>query len=171
MHYLHGRPANDTSGIKLRLSTAPVPYSAGMVAFASMFQASAAGVLFMLHCCGRLLGVVSMPVLSWLCVTRMRRYCRCLFSVYETLPLLPKPAGLLPPGLPPVLPPPQILPRTNSTLVKNSCCYSGWEPLHGFATRVHTHKMGRCAPAACYCMRSSDCPGGRAGCRQAPSPE
>ncbi|KAI7845909.1 hypothetical protein COHA_000641, partial [Chlorella ohadii] len=74
MHYLHGRPANDTSGIKLRLSSVPVPYSAGMVAFASMFK---------------------------------------------------------------------IMPRTNSTLVKNSCCYSGWEPLHGFATRVHTHKMGR----------------------------
>lgn len=40
MHYLHGRPANDTSGIKLRLSSVPVPYSAGMVAFASMFKAS-----------------------------------------------------------------------------------------------------------------------------------
>ena len=75
MHYLNGRPANDTSGIKLRFSTQPVPYSAGMVAYASGFS--------------------------------------------------------IPPGKP-------------STLVPNSCCYSGWEPLHGFATRVHTHALGRC---------------------------
>lgn len=76
VHYLDIRPANDTSGIKLRLSDQAVPYSAGMVAFAAAFS---------------------------------------------------------------------IPPRQPSTLVPNSCCYSGWEPLHGFATRVHTHGLGRCA--------------------------
>lgn len=74
MHYLHGRPANDTSGLRLRLSGAAVPYSAGMVAFASSFR---------------------------------------------------------------------IPPRTPSTCVPNACCYEGWEPLHGFAARVHTHALGR----------------------------
>ena len=39
---------------------------------------------------------------------------------------------VLPPGKPRIL-------------VPNECCYAGWEPLHGFATRVHTHGMGRCA--------------------------
>ncbi|KAL4442992.1 hypothetical protein ABPG77_008483 [Micractinium sp. CCAP 211/92] len=74
MHYLSGRPANDTSGIRLQLSEQAVPYSAGLLAFASGF--------------------------------------------------------VIPPGRP-------------STLVPNSCCYSGWEPLRGFATRVHTHALGR----------------------------
>lgn len=74
MHYLKGRPANDTSGIRLQLSERPVPFSAGLLAFASGF--------------------------------------------------------VIPPGKP-------------STLVPNGCCYSGWEPLRGFATRVHTHALGR----------------------------
>ncbi|KAL4457726.1 hypothetical protein ABPG75_012591 [Micractinium tetrahymenae] len=74
MHYLKGRPANDTSGIRLQLSERPVPFSAGLLAFASGFA--------------------------------------------------------IPPGKP-------------STLVPNGCCYSGWEPLRGFATRVHTHALGR----------------------------
>lgn len=74
MHYLSGRPANDTSGLRLQLSERAVPYSAGLLAFASGF--------------------------------------------------------VIPPGKP-------------STLVPNSCCYSGWEPLRGFATRVHTHALGR----------------------------
>ena len=77
VHYLGGRPANDTSGVKLRFTEEPVPYSAGMVAFAAGFS--------------------------------------------------------IPPGKP-------------STLVKNTCCYSGWEPLRGFATRVHTHALGRWGP-------------------------
>src|SRR5689334_11238818 len=74
MHYLGGRPGNDTSGIRLHLTDQAVPYSAGMMAFAAAFS---------------------------------------------------------------------IPPKTRSTLVPNSCCYSGWEPLHGFATRVHTHALGR----------------------------
>jgi hypothetical protein len=77
VHYLGGRPANDTSGVKLSFTGEPVPYSAGMVAFAAGFS--------------------------------------------------------IPPGKP-------------STLVRNTCCYSGWEPLRGFATRVHTHALGRCGP-------------------------
>ena len=28
-------------------------------------------------------------------------------------------------------------------LVPNKCCYSGFEPAHGFAYRVHTHILGR----------------------------
>ncbi|EFN58531.1 hypothetical protein CHLNCDRAFT_34137 [Chlorella variabilis] len=72
MHYLNGRPANDTSGLTLRLSPQEVPNSAGMVAFASAFF---------------------------------------------------------------------IPPDTPETVVDNTCCYSGWEPLHGFATRVHTHAL------------------------------
>ncbi len=74
MHYLHGRPANDTSGLTLTLSPQEVPNSAGMVAFASDFVIPA---------------------------------------------------------------------NTPETVVENSCCYSGWEPVHGFATRVHTHVLGR----------------------------
>lgn len=74
MHYLNGRPANDTSGLVLHLSSTPVAYSAGMAAFATSFR---------------------------------------------------------------------IPPLTKSTLINNTCCYSGWEPLHGFAARVHTHAMGR----------------------------
>lgn len=74
VHYLDGRPANDTSGVKLTLSPAETPNSAGMVAFAASFS---------------------------------------------------------------------IPPRRPKTLVQNACCYNGWEPLHGFATRVHTHALGR----------------------------
>ena len=119
MHYLHGRPANDTSGIKLRLSSVPVPYSAGMVAFASMFKASVALPQEAAGCAAN--GVLA-TARSSLLAARLRE------------------------PLPPAL---QIMPRTNSTLVKNSCCYAGWEPLHGFSTRVHTHTVGRWAqPAA-----------------------
>ncbi|PSC71645.1 peptidyl-glycine alpha-amidating monooxygenase [Micractinium conductrix] len=37
----------------------------------------------------------------------------------------------------------RLPPGQPSILVPNSCCYAGWEPLHGFAARVHTHSMGR----------------------------
>lgn len=82
VHYLDGRPANDTSGVKLTLSPAETPNSAGMVAFAASFS---------------------------------------------------------------------IPPRRPKTLVQNACCYNGWEPLHGFATRVHTHALGRWAQASHKC--------------------
>lgn len=74
VHYLKLRPPGDSSGVRLRLTSAPVPYSAGLVAYASGFS---------------------------------------------------------------------VPPRKNSTLVPNECCYSGFEPLHGFAFRVHTHALGR----------------------------
>lgn len=32
--------------------------------------------------------------------------------------------------------------------IENQCCYSGFEILKGFAFRVHTHALGRCAFAA-----------------------
>lgn len=41
----------------------------------------------------------------------------------------------------------EIPPGRPSTLVPNECCYSGFEPLHGFGFRVHAHWMGRCARA------------------------
>lgn len=90
MHYLDGRPANDTSGLTLRLTDAPVPFSTGMAAFAANFA--------------------------------------------------------IPPG-------------KASTLVPNACCYSGWEPLRAFATRVHTHALGRCGARA----RSLEAEGAGAG--------
>ncbi|KAK9814322.1 hypothetical protein WJX72_004044 [[Myrmecia] bisecta] len=34
-------------------------------------------------------------------------------------------------------------PKQQSTLVPNQCCYNGFETLHGFAFRVHTHVLGR----------------------------
>lgn len=74
VHYLNLRPENDSSGVRLRLTPNPVPYSAGLVAFAATFS---------------------------------------------------------------------VPPRKESTLVPNECCYSGFEPLHGFASRVHTHALGR----------------------------
>lgn len=33
--------------------------------------------------------------------------------------------------------------KTESYLVPNDCCYSGLEPLHAFAVRVHTHSLGK----------------------------
>ena len=39
----------------------------------------------------------------------------------------------------------QIPPRMDSHLVPTRCCYSGFEPAHGFAYRVHTHALGRWA--------------------------
>lgn len=36
-----------------------------------------------------------------------------------------------------------IPPLTKSHLVPNDCCYSGFEPLHAFAVRVHTHSLGK----------------------------
>jgi hypothetical protein len=38
-----------------------------------------------------------------------------------------------------------VPPRTKSHLVPNSCCYSGFQPLTGFAFRVHAHALGRWA--------------------------
>jgi hypothetical protein len=43
----------------------------------------------------------------------------------------------------------QIPPKTPSYLVPTKCCYTGFEPAHGFAYRVHTHALGRRAAAAC----------------------
>lgn len=37
----------------------------------------------------------------------------------------------------------EIPPRKKSTVIPNECCYSGFETLHGFAFRVHTHSLGR----------------------------
>jgi len=52
----------------------------------------------------------------------------------------------------------QIPPRQESHLVPNQCCYSGFEPAHGFAYRVHTHMLGRWAvercPFLCICPPS-----------------
>ena len=39
----------------------------------------------------------------------------------------------------------QVPPHKSSHLVPNSCCYSGFQPLTGFAFRVHAHALGRCA--------------------------
>ncbi len=39
----------------------------------------------------------------------------------------------------------QVPPKQKSHLVPNSCCYSGFQPLTGFAFRVHAHALGRCA--------------------------
>lgn len=36
-----------------------------------------------------------------------------------------------------------IPPRKKKHLVLNHCCYKGFQPLHTFAVRVHTHTMGR----------------------------
>ena len=33
--------------------------------------------------------------------------------------------------------------------IENQCCYSGFEILKGFAFRVHTHALGRCALLPC----------------------
>ena len=38
-----------------------------------------------------------------------------------------------------------VPPRTPSHLVPNRCCYSGFQPLTGFAFRVHAHALGRCS--------------------------
>ena len=35
--------------------------------------------------------------------------------------------------------------KKKSHLVPNACCYSGFQPLTGFAFRVHAHALGRCA--------------------------
>ena len=74
VHYLQLRESADASGVKLHLSPDPIPYSAGLIAFASGFT--------------------------------------------------------IPQG-------------RDSVPISNECCYSGFEPLHGFAFRVHTHKLGR----------------------------
>ena len=95
-------------------------------------------------------------LLGWhgcLCIHVQGKLLRCL-SKLQGVQLtacwpLPAPCSSLLNLREPLPPALQIMPRTNSTLVKNSCCYAGWEPLHGFATRVHTHTMGRWAqPAA-----------------------
>eukprot|EP00210_Caulerpa_lentillifera_P005706 g5457.t1 len=36
-----------------------------------------------------------------------------------------------------------IPPRQNRYPVRNKCCYSGFEPIHTVAFRVHTHELGR----------------------------
>lgn len=36
-----------------------------------------------------------------------------------------------------------VPPKKKSHLVPNSCCYSGFQPLTGFAFRVHAHALGR----------------------------
>ena len=38
MHYLNPRPEGDHTGVHLTLTSAPVPYSAGMITYASMFS-------------------------------------------------------------------------------------------------------------------------------------
>lgn len=96
MHYTHVRPPEDMSGVRLRLTDAPLPFSAGMMMYASYFQ---------------------------------------------------------------------IPPRAPSHLIPVRCCYSGFEPARGFAYRVHTHELGRCAAALpcplpkCFAMGSNpmDC--------------
>ena len=40
-----------------------------------------------------------------------------------------------------------VPPGKASHRVASSCCYAGFEPLHALAFRVHTHELGRCAPA------------------------
>jgi hypothetical protein len=37
----------------------------------------------------------------------------------------------------------EIPPRQKQHFVRNNCCYRGFQPLHTFAVRVHTHTMGR----------------------------
>jgi hypothetical protein len=37
----------------------------------------------------------------------------------------------------------EIPPGKKSHLVPNHCCYRGFQPLHTFAVRVHTHTLGR----------------------------
>ena len=74
VHYSSVRPPADRSGVRLKLTDAALPFSAGMMMFASYFT--------------------------------------------------------IPPGLP-------------SHHVPTRCCYSGFEPTHGFAYRVHTHALGR----------------------------
>lgn len=36
-----------------------------------------------------------------------------------------------------------VPPQLGTYLVPNSCCYSGFQPLEGFAFRVHAHALGR----------------------------
>lgn len=74
VHFAVERPKQDSSGIKVSLTDSQVPFSAGMMMFASSFQ---------------------------------------------------------------------IPPKQEKHLVPNQCCYSGFEPAHGFAFRVHTHMLGR----------------------------
>jgi hypothetical protein len=76
VHYTHKRPDGDKSGVRLKLTDDVLPFSAGMMMYASYFQ---------------------------------------------------------------------IPPQTPSHLVPTRCCYAGFEPTHGFAFRVHTHALGRCA--------------------------
>ena len=87
MHYTHVRPPGDMSGVRLRLTDAPLPFSAGMMMYASYFQ---------------------------------------------------------------------IPPRAPSHLIPVRCCYSGFEPARGFAYRVHTHELGRCA-IALPCLLCQKC--------------
>ena len=77
VHYTQLRPPGDQSGVRLKLTDDVLPFSAGMMMYASFFQ---------------------------------------------------------------------IPPRVDSHLVPTRCCYSGFEPAHGFAYRVHTHALGRCGP-------------------------
>jgi len=74
VHYLQIRTEEDASGVQLHLTRQPVPYSAGLIAFAAGFS--------------------------------------------------------IPPG-------------ESDHPVFNECCYSGFEELHGFAFRVHTHGLGK----------------------------
>lgn len=82
------RPPGDMSGVRLRLTDAPLPFSAGMMMYASYFQ---------------------------------------------------------------------IPPRAPSHLIPVRCCYSGFEPARGFAYRVHTHELGRCAAALPPCWLCPKC--------------
>ena len=88
VHYTHVRPPGDMSGVRLRLTDAPLPFSAGMMMYASYFQ---------------------------------------------------------------------IPPRAPSHLIPVRCCYSGFEPARGFAYRVHTHELGRCAAALPPCRLRPKC--------------
>ena len=39
-----------------------------------------------------------------------------------------------------------VPPKLPEYHVPATCCYSGWEPVHAFAFRVHAHALGRCSP-------------------------
>jgi len=80
VHYQIVRPEGDHTGVRLKLTRAPQPMSAGMMTYAVGFV---------------------------------------------------------------------VPPRKESHLVPNACCYSGFQPLTGFAFRVHAHALGRCVVSAC----------------------
>lgn len=74
IHFAVERPQQDVSGVKLQISNEHIPFSAGMLMYASSFH---------------------------------------------------------------------IPPQQEEHLIPTRCCYSGFEPAHGFAFRVHTHGLGR----------------------------